>query len=271
MALIPGIPVLTERVPELTTPRGFFRAVVTVLGALAVVLWLLLYVEGKSPFGAFVLQLAVFGAAHWLISQSVFGTRRFSLAYSVAFFNRFLVAGGLVLGSLFYILFNGGAVPEADYIRLVPRLVAGALAVYLVVTGLLLLARTIRVAGIDTLALLYNYYPDEGKRLSWSVYELLRHPLYSGLDRLALAFGLWNGSAYAMLLAVVFVFVWHPVWYELEEEELIERFGDEYREYRDRVPAVFPQSLRGELALLEALTRRAEPAATDSGSPGRGV
>lgn len=276
MALIPGLSVLFEKVPELSRTRGFLRATVTVLGIAALALWGLVMAERQSAFAALALQLVIYGATYWLIRQAVFG-RRQRRSYAQSFFSRLLPAAGLNLASLFYILAADWALLSAGNVtaieRLIPRLPGGVLAFYLILTGLLLLVRMIQTAGVDTLGLVYNYFPNEGRQLTDSIYGLLRHPAYAGIDRLALAFGLWTGSAYAMLLAVLFVFVWHPLWYALEEQELVERFGDAYRDYMDRVPAVFPPSLPAELALLEAATRRwaptdhEPPTARPGGSP----
>jgi protein-S-isoprenylcysteine O-methyltransferase Ste14 len=255
MAGIPGLAVLTDKVPEITTPRGIARAVVTVLVIAGVALAALVIVEAWSPVLALVLQIAVYVLTYWLISQAVFG-RRLRLSYADAFFTRFLPSVGLNLASALYVLLCNGWILGLTYVPIVPKPLAAILDVYLVVTGLLLILRVVQLAGVDTLFLVYNYYPDEGRRHSGSLYRLIRHPVYAGMDRLVLALALWNGSAYALLLAVLFIFAWHPRWYGLEEEELLERFGEEYRTYRERVPAVFPLGARGEVAMVEALTRR---------------
>jgi protein-S-isoprenylcysteine O-methyltransferase Ste14 len=151
----------------------------------------------------------------------------------------------------------GSAAPEGESLRLVPLPIGVILALYLGVTGLLLIGRTIQAAGVDTLSLVYSYHPDEGTRLTGGLYDLLRHPVYAGIDRVVLALGFANGTAYSLLLASIFVFVWHRIWIGLEETELTTRFGDDYRAYREAVPALAPTSIQGELALLEASTRRA--------------
>jgi protein-S-isoprenylcysteine O-methyltransferase Ste14 len=258
MDWIPGLSVLAEKAPELTTPRGLVRAAVIALGTFAAGLIALLWLESWSLFAAFLLQLVILGVNFKIVEQVIFG-RQQRRPYADAFFGRFLPAAGLNFASIGYVLFTGAGFPPGEHTRLVHEYVGGALALYLVVTGLLLLARSIHTAGVDTLALVYSYHPDEGRQLTDATYDLLRHPVYAGLDRIVLAFAMWNGSAYSVLLAVLFVFVWHPLWYHLEEQELLERFGDDYRQYRERVPAVFPSSLQGELALLEAATRRPVP------------
>ncbi len=254
MNLIPGLARLVDKVPELASLRGFVRALIIVLVALGVPLGALLYVETWAPVAALGLQIALYVVTYLIIGQAVNG-RQLRLAYADAFFMRFLPATGLNLASVLYVWLGGGWLRGEEVVRLVPKPLAGVLALYLLVTGALLFLRSLQLAGVDTLALVYNYYPDEGRRLSSSLYRLIRHPVYAGIDRGVLALALWNGSAYALLLASLFIFAYHPRWYGVEEQELIERFGEEYRRYRDRVPAVFPKGARAEIALLEAISR----------------
>ncbi|HEY6827502.1 MAG TPA: isoprenylcysteine carboxylmethyltransferase family protein, partial [Gemmatimonadaceae bacterium] len=70
-------------------------------------------------------------------------------------------------------------------------------------------------------------------------YALVRHPIYTGLlvafIGSAIALGEWRGVL-AVLLA------WAAFWRKLRVEErwMIERFGEQYRAYRKRVPALVP-------------------------------
>jgi protein-S-isoprenylcysteine O-methyltransferase Ste14 len=255
MSIIPGFSNLIDKVPELGTPRGFARAAATVIVPAAVLLVVFVYVETLAPIAALALQIVTYVLAYWLIGQAVNG-RRLRLSYADAFYTRFLPSAGLNLGSGLYIIAGGGWATGEEYLHVVPKWLGVLFAIYLVITGVLLILRAMQLAGVDTIALVYNYYPDEGRRLSSSLYRLIRHPVYAGIDRLALALAMWNGSAYSLLLASIFIFAYHPRWYGLEEVELVERFGDEYRSYKEKVPAVFPSSARGEIALLEAITRR---------------
>ncbi len=254
MNVIPGLGRLVEKVPELASLRGFLRALITVAVAAGAPLAALLYVETLSPAAALALQIVLYVVTYVIISQAVNGRLR-RLAYADAFFMRFLPATGLNLASALYVWLAAGWLRGETYERLIPKPPAALLALYLVITGALLFLRSLQLAGLDTLALLYNYYPNEGRRLSSSLYRLIRHPVYAGIDRVVLALALWNGSAYSLLLASLFIFAYHPRWYGVEEQELIERFGEEYRAYRDRVPAVFPKGARAEIALLEAISR----------------
>jgi protein-S-isoprenylcysteine O-methyltransferase Ste14 len=255
MAWIPGSPQLTDKIPELTSPRGFLRAAVVLFGVLFLTFAALLALDARlHPFLALLLQLALYFVAHRILADFFRGRRH--MPYHEAFYNRFLVTAGINFGSLLFILANNGGLPyDAEPVRLVPRAIGALLALYLGATGLALAFRAVQAAGVDTLAGLYNYYPDEGRLVKGGIYDILRHPAYAGLDRLALAFAAWNGSAYALVLALIFVFVWHPAWIGLEEAELTERLGDQYAAYRNKVPAVMPADPAAELALLETLAR----------------
>jgi protein-S-isoprenylcysteine O-methyltransferase Ste14 len=255
MAIIPGWNTLIEKVPELATVRGFLRAAATFLGVLAITLIALLIAEGWSPFLALVLQLAVYLLLRWLIG-AFFRGRKDRVPYHDAFFNRFLPASGLNLASMLYVLLTAGAPGPDGPLGIIPAVVAWPGAAYLVASALLLFARAFQAAGVDTLFGVYVYYPDEGHQVDTQAYTVLRHPVYAALDRLTLAFGLWNGTAFALLLATVFVAVWHPAWYGIEERELVERFGDRYAGYREAVPAVVPSGLAGERLLWQTLFRR---------------
>lgn len=70
------------------------------------------------------------------------------------------------------------------------------------------------------------------------LFDEIRHPIYAGL--LALMFGLsfWSGSAMRVLLSVA-LFYLLDFKSELEEEELIKKFGMDYIYYRDRVSGKF--------------------------------
>jgi protein-S-isoprenylcysteine O-methyltransferase Ste14 len=255
MDVIPGSDALMAKVPRLATTGGRLQAAVTVSAVGAIVLMTLRAAELVSPVLALVLQVATYAVVARLVSD-FFNGRAVGRPYDRALFTRGFPAGGCVLASLFFILLNGGgAVAGADE-RLVPGWLAGLLGLYLFGSGLALMVRTLQTIGLDSGLALYCYFPEEGRLVSWSVYALLRHPGYAGMARLALAFGLWNGSTFALLLAVIFVFAWQPVWYGIEERELIGRFGESYRAYREQVPAIVPKRPADEAHLLRALGRR---------------
>ena len=99
--------------------------------------------------------------------------------------------------------------------------------------------RAITTFGLDNLSLMYVYFPSESRLVQSNVYSVLRHPVYSAVLRIAFAIVLQNGSAFALFAGCVAPFAM-TLWLRwAEEPELIERFGDGYRDYRRRVPAFF--------------------------------
>jgi len=263
MSFIPGSEALTAKIPELGGARGILRALATFLVVFGVALAALRFLDTPTTrFLALILQLVIYAVTYFLL-KSFFNGPADRIPYATAFYNRFLPAVGLNLASLAYILLNHGTLviegqPPIGLFTLRPvQWLFWLVALYLALTAVVLAVRAVQAAGVDTLAGAYIYYGDEGRAIESDIYGLMRHPAYAALDRLALAFALWSGSPYALLLAVIFVAAWHPIWYGMEERELMTRFGDGYRSYRETVPAVVPRGLPGgELRLIELLTRR---------------
>jgi protein-S-isoprenylcysteine O-methyltransferase Ste14 len=78
-----------------------------------------------------------------------------------------------------------------------------------------------------------------GELATAGLYARVRHPRYAammagmlGVCLMAGALLLWAASAVWWLLALLSI--------HLEERELISRFGEAYRDYRQRVPAFLP-------------------------------
>ena len=113
------------------------------------------------------------------------------------------------------------------------------LALILFVFGLLTLIRAIQVFGVDYMAVVYVYFPEESQIQENEIYSILRHPTYAGVLLIALGgafftFSLLSFTAYLILLTGFYIHI-----YLVEEKELIKRFGNSYREYQKKVPAVF--------------------------------
>ena len=128
--------------------------------------------------------------------------------------------------------FLGNTAPAVFYVKEV-------LALILFVFGLLTLVRAIQVFGVDYMAVVYVYFTEESKIQENEIYSILRHPTYAGVLLIALGgafftFTLLSFAAYLILLTGFYIHI-----YLVEEKELIKRFGNSYREYQNKVPAVF--------------------------------
>jgi len=111
--------------------------------------------------------------------------------------------------------------------------------------GLLLLViggrtvfRTLNIFGMDYMGLVYVYYPEESEVQHHEIYSILRHPTYFALFIIALGgvlfrFSLYSIIFYGMLICGLMIHIRY-----VEEKELIKRFGDSYRDYQNKVPAI---------------------------------
>jgi len=115
---------------------------------------------------------------------------------------------------------------------------------YWVVVGAFLWICSALTFGLDNLAYLYLYHPEEGKIVDSNIYGILRHPVYAGAMRMCIGLALLNTGIFALsfipFLPLIF-FGWVRL---VEEKELIERLPD-YEEYRQKTPAfwVKPQDI----------------------------
>lgn len=237
MSFIPGREVFDKR-SELNVRRNGLLALLTMFVTAIVAVALFYVIDGKFFASTLVSQALVMGAGQALVGamilrRAAFKARWGGRAFSVAF--RWLAIPGLT-----FILVG---VPHFAWIegdRIVPREVALIPFVYLLVSGVLLWLRAVMVFGIDNLSLLYVYFPNESRLVDSNVYGVLRHPVYSAVLRIIFAIILWNGGPFALFAGLMGALSMSLWWLQrVEEPELIERFGDGYREYRRRVPAFF--------------------------------
>lgn len=92
------------------------------------------------------------------------------------------------------------------------------------------------LAGVPELA------GDGTNLLTEGIYAHLRHPRYLAVLIGVLGFALMvNYSGAYVMFGVSVIGIAVTIW--LEERELLSRFGERYREYRAKVPAIIPNSL----------------------------
>ncbi|MHA2285959.1 MAG: methyltransferase [Candidatus Thorarchaeota archaeon] len=81
-------------------------------------------------------------------------------------------------------------------------------------------------------------------------YEKVRHPMYTVFCLLSLGMSLVTANMLVILFAVLLT-VAFPWWVRVEEQMMIETFGDEYIEYMDRTGRFFPKLSASERKLSE--------------------
>jgi protein-S-isoprenylcysteine O-methyltransferase Ste14 len=238
---IKGMEQLRKHVPDLNTQGGSLRVGLYVLG------WFLLVslyfvITDNIPTWSIDSQIIVI-ALGFLVLRFFFTRKKAyqekykELAYRNAFAHFGIPGLALIMSAVAHAGYmNGPFVPRGWW-----SIVFMALGWLMLIVGVMLWVRGISAFGMDNLALLYVYYPEEGRIVDANIYSVLRHPVYAGVLRVIIGLALLNGNANSMafiLFAPLGLFGWIRL---VEEKELIERFGGSYLDYRKRVPAFWPR------------------------------
>jgi protein-S-isoprenylcysteine O-methyltransferase Ste14 len=250
-----AIEVFLAKVPDLRNP---WRVVLTLL---YIFVWAALcgaffhYVDRLAPYGPLISQaimcLAVTAISimHF-VRASAYRKRYGAMAYRYFFYHLMIPYLVTWYACFFHSLFVGG-----------PRLLPPWLAISMGVISLVLTALTslhIERAGFHTVTHgmdVYTVFPEEATVVRGEIYGYVRHPLYLSLmcGTLALAFLRNNGMA--LLVSLLLLIPSLAAGY-MEDRELIERAGEEHREYVRNTPALVPvKRLGGFLKLLFSFGR----------------
>jgi protein-S-isoprenylcysteine O-methyltransferase Ste14 len=242
MKEFPGLEQMQAHVPELRRRGGSLLVALYVLGNFALVALSFVLLDAFWPQGTLVTQFAVLGIGFFWLSRFILRHAAFTQkwgkqAYRNAFVI-FCVPGlALILSAVIHIAYMPGPVIPLGWWS--PGVVT--LGLYFLAVGFAIWARTIFAFGFDNLAMLYVYFPAEGRLVDTALYATLRHPTYAAVIRFGLGMALLNGNWFALAFAL-FMPLGMTIWLRLvEEKELLERFGAGYAEYRKKVPAFWPR------------------------------
>jgi len=190
---------------------------------------------GLAQVAAIVVAFAWTGQFFW--RRKEYRARWGDLAYRNAFGRHVLIGLPMIFAAIAHNAYLPGQRIPLGWATPVVALIG----LYLTATGLMLWVRAVVTFGLDNLAMLYVYFPDEGRMVESSIYSVIRHPVYSAVIRFGLALGLWHGTWFSIAFGL-FMPVGLTFWVRLvEEPELIERFGEGYAGYRREVPAFWPR------------------------------
>lgn len=121
------------------------------------------------------------------------------------------------------------------------------------ILGVLTVRSSILTFGLDYMTVLYLYFPEESEVQQNEIYSVVRHPTYLGGILLGAAGLFFRFSIYSILFFVIVFFIFRlQIW--KEEQELIERFGEGYSEYKKKVPALLirPSKIKSFFRFLTA-------------------
>lgn len=80
--------------------------------------------------------------------------------------------------------------------------------------------------------------------ITTDIYKCVRHPHHLGIGIFMTSLGLLIGHPGSFLVITISQWVWIIVFlFLVEEKELIEKFGEEYKVYCQKVPMLFPKPL----------------------------
>lgn len=115
------------------------------------------------------------------------------------------------------------------------------LAVFFFGLGIAMVIRSLQTFGLDYMAVIYLYFPEESKFQNHEIYSILRHPAYTSVILIGLGGTFFTATLYSLIFFIIIVSAFFVHIHFVEEKELIARFGESYKEYMKKVPAFFIQ------------------------------
>lgn len=137
--------------------------------------------------------------------------------------------------SVFATALNSYIPPMALFFKYL-RLICG---LFLGILGLLMSFRAFFTFGFDYMTVIYLYFPEESELQNNKIYSALRHPAYAGALIICLGGAILQLTLYSIMFFFILYFGMLIHIHFIEEKELINRFGNSYKEYRKKVPAFF--------------------------------
>ena len=164
--------------------------------------------EVESPSGLFV-NIAALGTGVYFVEAFLFQL--------------------LVISGYGFVLWSSPLqLPSSIYVQFV--------GVVLTVAGYVLFVWSVRARGRFSVSWAM---PVDQKLVTWGPYRFVRHPSYSGYFLMFTGFFLvWSGVLAVFPLFAIYGYYRVSV---VEEEFLVKRFGDVYREYQSRTGRFFPR------------------------------
>ncbi len=244
---IKGLDALAKHFPELNSASGRLKLAGIALGffALTTVYFL---ISDQIPTWTIDSEIVIFALGFLLLSRAytqkkIFVERYKENAYQHAAL-RFIFPGiSVIFAAIVHIAYMDDINKMRFTQGIFPTLMH-ILGWYWLVVGAFLWVRSALTLGLDKLAFLYIYHPEDGRMSDAAIYKILRHPVYAGAMRVGLGLALLNTGIFALSF-IPFLPLGFFGWTRLmEEKELIERFPS-YIEYRKRTPAfwVKPQAI----------------------------
>ncbi len=112
---------------------------------------------------------------------------------------------------------------------------------FILVPCMIILGKGVLDAGSETLS------PSKDTEMYGGIYNHIRHPQTLGEVPMFIAFSFMLNSWFLVILSVAGIVFYVPIMIYYEEKDLIRRFGESYRKYRQRTGALFPRIRKNDL------------------------
>jgi protein-S-isoprenylcysteine O-methyltransferase Ste14 len=188
-----------------------------------------LYTQAVMVFGAF-LMVDVVGIWGRGLLNRIFGDQAYAKAFTLCFLPWLTL--GFMAGVIHIITVPGH--------RLIPLTPALILAAPFLLMGLLIAIKSYLLFGLDRFIYMYVYFPDEGTMADAAIFDYIRHPQYASFFFIVCGFVIAGASVESFIMSL-YIAAFGIGRIVPEEIELGHRFGDSYKQYRQKVPALFPR------------------------------
>jgi len=247
MMNLKGLDQLRKHVPDLNTPFGILSFFLLPILSFILVTEIFATVIPTWPIGSLGGEIVFLILGFLLIYQFFRYKENYRARFGLLAYSKAVQIGLPGAATIAAVVARIRSLPGPDFPHFGWDIVLPVLGWALIAVGALLFLRTLQIFGVDNLTMLYVYFPEESRLVNHKIYNILRHPAYSAAQWIAYGLVLLNGNWLALACALIFtVALWGWVG-QVEEKELVERFGPAYAEYRQHVPAFWPhlRDLRG--------------------------
>ncbi|MBK8784221.1 MAG: hypothetical protein IPO22_21055 [Anaerolineales bacterium] len=235
-----GFDELAKHLPELYSTSGKTRLALRFVGFF-ILTTAYFIVSDQIPTWTIDSQIVVMALGYLILSRfftrrKIFIEKYKEMAYQQAFV-RFVIPGlAVIFAAMAHIAYMNGP----KFTQPVITTVLSVLGWLFVAVGAVLFVRSVFTFGIDYITMVYTYFPEEGRIVNTSIYNVLRHPVYAGALRFGIGLACLNMGIYALSFAVLLPLGLTGWILLVEEKELLERFPG-YAEYRKNTPAFWPR------------------------------